>query len=109
MMSATSTSHNTANSYAFLIKPLRLFEKVTWRDVVLPILTMGTLTLPIGSFEGTLGDAVEVDVRERENSSRGIRCLERAQEKGIGNDMENWRRRRRKAGRYINSRGVGEG
>jgi hypothetical protein len=85
MMSATSTSHSTANSYAFLIKPLRLLEKVTWREVVLSILTIGTFTLPIYS-ERSSGRGWDERAGEQ---WKKVRCLERGT--GIGIEGKEWR------------------
>lgn len=85
-MSATSTSHNTANSYAFLINPLRLLEKVTWREVVLTIFTIGTFTLPIGLLFATkwLGLKERERLREREEGRRDERERERERGREVG-------------------------
>lgn len=46
-MRATSASQRTDNSYAFLSKPLRLLQKVTWRLVVFSIRLISIFPLPI--------------------------------------------------------------
>jgi hypothetical protein len=47
MMSATSASHKTDNSYAFFNSPLRLFANVTCRLILFSILFNSTLPLSI--------------------------------------------------------------
>lgn len=49
MMSATSISHSTDNSYAFLIRPFRLLEYVTCLFVGFSIFLISNLTLPISA------------------------------------------------------------
>jgi hypothetical protein len=47
MMRATSMSHNTDNSYAFLINPLRRLEYVTCLFVGFSIFLISNFTLPM--------------------------------------------------------------
>lgn len=49
IISAMSISHSTDNSYAFLMRPFRLFEYVTCLLVGFSIFLISSLTLPIAT------------------------------------------------------------
>ena len=54
MIRATSASHSTESSKAFLSKPFLRFEKVTWRLILFSILSNTTLPLPMLSLSLSL-------------------------------------------------------